>query len=123
MGGVGRAGGWEVTLLMAATLERLRRLVQARRWSGRGRTRGHGPRRRLDKPTGRIRPSIVHAMAARICGLRESRGLAVLPVEQNPDFIRALLDRALLVQRGRIVRKLPADQLDDPALEREFISA
>ena len=77
----------------------------------------------LDEPTEGIQPSIIHSMAARIRGLRESRGLAVLLVEQNLDFIRSLSDRVLLMQRGRIVREMPAAQLDDPALEQEFIGA
>ena len=77
----------------------------------------------LDEPTEGIQPSIIHSMAARIRGLRESRGLAVLLVEQNLDFIRSLSDRVLLMQRGRIMREMPAAQLDDPALEQEFIGA
>ena len=75
----------------------------------------------LDEPTEGIQPSIVQAMAERIRGLRASRGLSVLLVEQNLDFIRALSDRVLLIQRGRIVRELPAAGLADPALEHEFI--
>ena len=77
----------------------------------------------LDEPTEGIQPSIVQAMAERIRGLRATRGLAVLLVEQNLDFIRALSDRVLLIQRGRIMRELPAAALDDPALEHEFIGA
>jgi len=77
----------------------------------------------LDEPTEGIQPSIVQAMAERIGNLRAARGLAVLLVEQNLDFIRALSDRVLLIQRGRIVRELPAAGLDDPALEHEFIGA
>ncbi len=77
----------------------------------------------LDEPTEGIQPSIVQAMAERIRTLRATRGLAVLLVEQNLDFIRALSDRVLLIQRGRIVRELPAAGLDDPALEHEFIGA
>ena len=75
----------------------------------------------LDEPTEGIQPSIVQAMAERVRGLRAARGLSVLLVEQNLDFIRALSDRVLLIQRGRIVRELPAAGLDDPALEHEFI--
>jgi urea ABC transporter ATP-binding protein UrtE len=77
----------------------------------------------LDEPTEGIQPSIVQAMAERIGALRASRGLAVLLVEQNLDFIRALSDRVLLIQRGRIMRELPAAHLHDPALEHEFIGA
>ncbi|GAA0588790.1 ABC transporter ATP-binding protein [Craurococcus roseus] len=75
----------------------------------------------LDEPTEGIQPSIVQAMAERIGGLRAARGLSVLLVEQNLDFIRALSDRVLLIHRGRIVRELPAAGMEDPALEHEFI--
>jgi len=75
----------------------------------------------LDEPTEGIQPSIVQAMAERIRALRAARGLAVLLVEQNLDFIRALSDRVLLIQRGRIVRELPVAGLDDAALQQEFI--
>ena len=75
----------------------------------------------LDEPTEGIQPSIVQAMVERIGALRRRRGLAVLLVEQNLDFIRGLADRALLIQRGRIGREIPRDALADPALVHEFI--
>jgi branched-chain amino acid transport system ATP-binding protein len=75
----------------------------------------------LDEPTEGIQPSIVEAMVERIRDLRRSRGLAVLLVEQNLDFIRGLADRVLLIHRGRIVRELSHVAIDDPSLELEFI--
>jgi branched-chain amino acid transport system ATP-binding protein len=75
----------------------------------------------LDEPTEGIQPSIVEAMIERIGDLRRRRGLAVLLVEQNLDFIRSLADRVLLIHRGRIVRELSAVAIDDPSLEQEFI--
>jgi ABC-type branched-subunit amino acid transport system ATPase component len=75
----------------------------------------------LDEPTEGIQPSIVEAMVERIRDLRRNRGLAVLLVEQNLDFIRSLADRVLLIYRGRIVRELSHLAIDDPALELEFI--
>ncbi len=73
----------------------------------------------LDEPTEGIQPSIVQAIAERIDRLRRTRGLALLLVEQNLDFIRALATRTLLIQRGRIIRTL--DALDDPELVQEFV--
>ncbi|MDQ2801308.1 MAG: ABC transporter ATP-binding protein [Pseudomonadota bacterium] len=75
----------------------------------------------LDEPTEGIQPSIVQAIAERITALRRRRGLTVLLVEQNLDFIRSLADRALLIQRGRIAREIPHDALADPALVHEFV--
>jgi urea ABC transporter ATP-binding protein UrtE len=75
----------------------------------------------LDEPTEGIQPSIVQAMVERIGTLRRRHGMAVLLVEQNLDFIQALADRALLIQRGSIGREIPRQALTDPALVREFI--
>jgi branched-chain amino acid transport system ATP-binding protein len=75
----------------------------------------------LDEPTEGIQPSIVQAMIERIRELRHRRGLAVLLVEQNLDFIRGLADRVLLIHRGRIGRELSAEAARDPSLEHEFI--
>jgi len=74
----------------------------------------------LDEPTEGIQPSIVAAMIERIRTLVD-RGLAVLLVEQNLDFIHGLADRILLIQRGTITREIPPDALDDPALVQEFV--
>jgi branched-chain amino acid transport system ATP-binding protein len=66
----------------------------------------------LDEPTEGIQPSIVQAIAERLQGLRTSRGLTLLLVEQSLDFIRALSERVLLIQRGRIVREVAPDALE-----------
>jgi urea ABC transporter ATP-binding protein UrtE len=76
----------------------------------------------LDEPTEGIQPSIVSAISERISDLRRRRGLGVLLVEQNLQFIRALADRVLLIHRGRILRELDRAAIADPALEQEFIS-
>jgi branched-chain amino acid transport system ATP-binding protein len=77
----------------------------------------------LDEPTEGIQPSIVQAMIERIADLRQRRGLAVVLVEQNLDFIRGLADRVLLIHRGRIVRELVHGAIDIPILEEAFIGA
>jgi branched-chain amino acid transport system ATP-binding protein len=77
----------------------------------------------LDEPTEGIQPSIVEAIGARIDDLRRRRGIAVLLVEQNLDFIRGLADRVLLIHRGRILREIPPRALQEPALVDEFIGA
>jgi urea ABC transporter ATP-binding protein UrtE len=75
----------------------------------------------LDEPTEGIQPSIVEAMIERIGALRRQRGLAVLLVEQNLDFVRGLADRVLLIHRGRILRELDRAAVADPSLDQEFI--
>jgi branched-chain amino acid transport system ATP-binding protein len=77
----------------------------------------------LDEPTEGIQPSIVDEIAERLRDLRARRGLAIVLVEQNLDFIKGLADRVLVIQKGRIVRELPPDRLDAPEVVDEFIGA
>jgi branched-chain amino acid transport system ATP-binding protein len=77
----------------------------------------------LDEPTEGIQPSIIEEMAERLRALRAGRGLGIVLVEQNLDFIKALADRVLVIQKGRIVRELAPDRLDAPELVDEFIGA
>jgi urea ABC transporter ATP-binding protein UrtE len=75
----------------------------------------------LDEPTEGIQPSIVQAIAERLASLRRSRGLTLLLVEQSLDFIHALSDRVLLIQRGRIVRELAPDALEAQEILDAFV--
>jgi branched-chain amino acid transport system ATP-binding protein len=77
----------------------------------------------LDEPTEGIQPSIIETIAEKLAGLRASRGLTVILVEQNLDFIKALADHVLVIHKGRIVREVAPAQLDDPAIVSEFIGA
>ena len=69
----------------------------------------------LDEPTEGIQPSIIEDMAQILARLRESRGLSILLVEQNLDFIAALADRVLVLERGRITGELARGELSDRA--------
>jgi ABC-type branched-subunit amino acid transport system ATPase component len=42
-------------------------------------------------------------------------------VEQKLDFIAALSQRVCLMQRGRLVKQVLANQLSDPEIVREFV--
>jgi branched-chain amino acid transport system ATP-binding protein len=75
----------------------------------------------LDEPTEGIQPSTVQAIAERLASLRHSRGLTLLLVEQSLDFIHALSDRVLLIQRGRIVRELAPDALEAQEILDAFV--
>jgi branched-chain amino acid transport system ATP-binding protein len=77
----------------------------------------------LDEPTEGIQPSMVETIADKLAGLRQKRRLAVILVEQNLDFIRALSDRVLIIQKGRILREVSPAVLDAPAIISEFIGA
>ncbi|MCG8490821.1 MAG: ATP-binding cassette domain-containing protein, partial [Sneathiellales bacterium] len=75
----------------------------------------------LDEPTEGIQPSIIEEMAETLLKLREDRGLSILLVEQNFDFIADLSDRVLVMERGRITGALSREELSDQAKVDQFL--
>ena len=75
----------------------------------------------LDEPTEGIQPSIIEEMAETLLGLREKRGLSILLVEQNFDFISDLSDRVLVLERGRISGELSKADLNDQSKVDQFL--
>lgn len=69
----------------------------------------------LDEPTEGIQPSIVDEIAETLRGLQERSALSVLLVEQNFDFVAALSDRVLILERGRVTGELGRSDLSNPA--------
>ncbi|MFO1060809.1 MAG: ABC transporter ATP-binding protein [Dongiaceae bacterium] len=74
----------------------------------------------LDEPTEGIQPSIIDEIVERLQALGRNRRLTVVLVEQNLDFIAALSQRVLVIQRGRITGELTPAQLGDPDVVQEF---
>lgn len=75
----------------------------------------------LDEPTEGIQPSIIEEMGETLLALRKSRGLSILLVEQNFDFISDLSDRVLVLERGRITGELSRADLSDQAKVDQFL--
>ena len=75
----------------------------------------------LDEPTEGIQPSIIDQLEEILGELRTSRGLTLVIVEQNLDFVATLADRVLIIQKGAIVRELSPESLSDPAIIDEFV--
>ena len=75
----------------------------------------------LDEPTEGIQPSIIEEMSETLLRLRESRGLSILLVEQNFDFIADLSDRVLVLERGRITGTLTRAELSDQTKVDQFL--
>ncbi len=75
----------------------------------------------LDEPTEGIQPSIIEEMSETLLKLRQERGLAILLVEQNFDFIADLSDRVLVLERGRITGELERSDLSDQAKTDQFL--
>jgi urea ABC transporter ATP-binding protein UrtE len=74
----------------------------------------------LDEPTEGIQPSIIDEIVDLLKLLRSRRGLTILLVEQNIDFIKTLSDRVLLIQKGLIVREMAAADISDAAAMGDF---
>ena len=75
----------------------------------------------LDEPTEGIQPSIIDEIVETMQRLREKSGLTMILVEQNLDFIAALSQRILIIQKGAITREVQPDDLGDASLVGEFI--
>jgi branched-chain amino acid transport system ATP-binding protein len=75
----------------------------------------------LDEPTEGIQPSIIDEIVETMQRLREKSGLTMILVEQNLDFIAALSQRILIIQKGTITREVQPDDLGDASLVGEFI--
>jgi ABC-type branched-subunit amino acid transport system ATPase component len=74
----------------------------------------------LDEPTEGIQPSIIEDISDLLKELRQRRGLTILLAEQNVDFVRALSDRVLLIQKGTIVKELSVEALSDATAMGDF---
>ena len=75
----------------------------------------------LDEPTEGIQPSIIDEIVDTLQRLRTSRELTVVLVEQNLDFIAALAERVLIIQKGMFTRELEPSQLADAEMVGEFV--
>ena len=75
----------------------------------------------LDEPTEGIQPSIIDEIIETLQRLRQAGGLTIVLVEQNLDFIAALSQRILLIQKGAITREVAPSDLSDPDLVGEFV--
>lgn len=65
----------------------------------------------LDEPTEGVAPAIVEDIERQLIKLARERSLAVVVVEQDVDFLATVSDRILQMQKGRIVREVPAAEL------------
>ncbi|MEO9652112.1 MAG: ABC transporter ATP-binding protein [Roseobacter sp.] len=74
----------------------------------------------LDEPTEGIQPSILEEIVETLKALR-ARGLSLVLVEQNLEFIAALSGRVLIIQKGVITGELSSNDLKNPETVNEFV--
>jgi amidase len=75
----------------------------------------------LDEPTEGIQPSIVDEISDVLEKLNRRRGISMVLVEQNLEFITGLASRIALLQKGVITREMTDVKAGDPALVDEFV--
>jgi branched-chain amino acid transport system ATP-binding protein len=75
----------------------------------------------LDEPTEGIQPSIIDEIVETLQRVRARSGLTMILVEQNLDFIAALSQRILIIQKGTITREVAPGELGDASLVGEFV--
>ena len=75
----------------------------------------------LDEPTEGIQPSIIDEIVETLQRLRASSRLTMILVEQNLEFIAALSQRILIIQKGTITREVQPGTLGDASLVGEFV--
>ena len=74
----------------------------------------------LDEPTEGIQPSIVDTIIELLRELNRGRGVTIVMVEQNLDFITELSHRVLLLHKGVISGEVKGAEAADPALIEEL---
>ena len=76
----------------------------------------------LDEPTEGIQPSIIDEIIDTLTALRVKRpDFTIVLVEQNLDFIAALSQRVMIIQKGAITREIAAADLADIEIVGEFV--
>ncbi|BAM88837.1 putative branched-chain amino acid ABC transporter ATP-binding protein [Bradyrhizobium oligotrophicum S58] len=76
----------------------------------------------LDEPSEGIQPNIVQDIARNMVELNRRTGVTIILVEQNLDMIRAMAQRAYVMDKGRITASLTHEALDDAAEMRRHLA-
>ncbi len=76
----------------------------------------------LDEPSDGVQPSIIDEIGDFLTNLVYAQGVAVLIVEQNVDLIRRVVDRAHVLEKGRIVATLAGETIRDGELLAEHLA-
>ncbi|PWE54101.1 ABC transporter ATP-binding protein [Metarhizobium album] len=77
----------------------------------------------LDEPTEGIQPSIIEEMKDTLKALAVKRGLSILLVEQNLEFISDLATRVLTIKRGQLSGEIDPRKLHDADLAGDILPA
>jgi branched-chain amino acid transport system ATP-binding protein len=76
----------------------------------------------LDEPSLGLAPKVVGEIVAALAHLRDDRDLAVLLVEQNIRAAFSVADRAVVMERGRVLVEGTVEELrDDPRVQAAYL--
>jgi len=75
----------------------------------------------LDEPTEGIQPSIIKDIGRALQFLRDEKGMTILLVEQFLDFCREIANDIYVMDRGEIMHKGPASDLDLPEVRKHLM--
>ncbi len=76
----------------------------------------------LDEPSEGIQPSVVQDIARIVTELNRSGGITIVFVEQNLDMIRAMAQRAYVMDKGRVVAEMGREELHDRDAVRRHLA-
>lgn len=75
----------------------------------------------LDEPATGLVPAEIDALA-RLCRALRDRGLAVVLIEHNVEFVMSVCDEITVLETGKVIaRGTPAEVRDDPAVLTAYL--
>jgi urea transport system ATP-binding protein len=74
----------------------------------------------MDEPTEGLQPSVVEEIEPIIKRIPSERNCAVLLVEQNLDFVRAITQKFTILDTGRIVARGDIGELTADVVQRHL---
>jgi urea transport system ATP-binding protein len=76
----------------------------------------------LDEPSESLQPNLVDLISGIVRRVCRERGVAILLVEQNLDFARAVADRSYIMENGRVVWHGQTRHLADEEVIRQYLT-
>ncbi len=76
----------------------------------------------LDEPSESLQPNLVEVIRGIIERVCRNRGVAILLVEQNLDFARALADRYYVMENGTIVMQGQTRELENEEVIKQYLA-
>ncbi|WP_036025394.1 ATP-binding cassette domain-containing protein [Paraburkholderia dilworthii] len=74
----------------------------------------------LDEPTEGIQPSIIEEITETLSALRARKNLTIVLVEQNLEFLVAVVERVLVIRRGQLGGEIPREHLRDLDIVNQY---